>query len=78
MHFSTRTYYDYYALTYQAWKRTWMPFTPARAALFQLHMPKYHDQLVKDRGEPHLRKGRNKLAEIFQPYCAADYKDLFA
>ena len=47
-------------------------------ALFQLHMPKYHDQLVKDMGEPHLRKGRNKLAEIFQPYCAADYKDLFA
>ena len=39
---------------------------------------RYHDQLVKDMGEPHLRKGRNKLAEIFQPYCAADYKDLFA
>ncbi len=55
-----------------------MPFTRGRAALFQLHMPKYHDQLVKDMGEPHLRKGRNKLAEIFQPYCAADYKDLFA
>ena len=41
-------------------------------------MPKYHDQLLMDMGEPHLRKGRNKLAEIFQPYCAADYKDLFA
>lgn len=64
--------------TEQAWKRTWMPFSSARAALFQLHMPKYHDQLLMDMGEPHLRKGRNKLAEIFQPYCAADYKDLFA
>jgi len=55
-----------------------MPFSSARAALLQLHMPKYHDQLLMDMGEPHLRKGRNKLAEIFQPYCAADYKDLFA
>ena len=55
-----------------------MPYSNARAALLQLHMPKYHDQLLMDMGEPHLRKGRNKLAEIFQPYCAADYKDLFA
>ena len=29
-------------------------------------------------GEPHLRKGVNKLAEVFQPYSAADYKSLFA
>lgn len=62
----------------RAWKRTWMPPTSARASLFQLHMPKYHDQLVKDLGAPHLRKGSNKLAEVFQPYSAADYKDLFA
>ena len=62
----------------QAWKRSWKPFSNARAALLQLHMPKYHDQLLMDMGEPHLRKGRNKLAEIFQPYWAADYKDLFA
>ena len=62
----------------RAWKRTWMPPTSARASLFQLHMPKYHDQLIKDMGEPHLRKGVNKLAEVFQPYSAADYKSLFA
>ena len=62
----------------RAWKRTWMPPTSARASLFQLHMPKYHDQLLKDLGEPHLRKGLNKVAEVFQPYSAADYKDLFA
>ena len=62
----------------RAWKRTWMPPTSARASLFQLHMPKYHDQLIKDLGEPHLRKGLNKVAEVFQPYSAADYKDLFA
>lgn len=61
----------------QAWKRTWMPGTSARASIFQLHMMKYHDQLVKDMGEPHRRKGANFLAEIFAPYRAADYKSLF-
>ena len=31
----------------QAWKRTWMPATSARASIHQLHMMKYHDQLVE-------------------------------
>ena len=62
----------------RAWKRTWMPPTSARASLFQLHMMKYHDQLVKDLKVPHLRKGINKVAEMFQPYSASDYHDLFA
>eukprot|EP00746_Dinoflagellata_sp_MGD_P066288 gnl/MRDRNA2_/MRDRNA2_27489_c0_seq1.p1 gnl/MRDRNA2_/MRDRNA2_27489_c0~~gnl/MRDRNA2_/MRDRNA2_27489_c0_seq1.p1 ORF type:complete len:651 (+),score=119.93 gnl/MRDRNA2_/MRDRNA2_27489_c0_seq1:90-2042(+) len=61
----------------QAWKRTWMPATSARASIFQLHMMKYHDQLVKDMGESHKRKGANVLAEMFAPYCAADYRPLF-
>eukprot|EP00617_Octactis_speculum_P026088 CAMPEP_0185748846 /NCGR_PEP_ID=MMETSP1174-20130828/7556_1 /TAXON_ID=35687 /ORGANISM="Dictyocha speculum, Strain CCMP1381" /LENGTH=382 /DNA_ID=CAMNT_0028424703 /DNA_START=28 /DNA_END=1176 /DNA_ORIENTATION=- len=61
----------------QAWKRTWMPATSARASIMQLHMMKYHDQLVKDMGESHLRKGWNVLAEIFSPYCAADYRSMF-
>lgn len=61
----------------QAWKRSWMPATSARAAILQLHMLKYHDRLVKDMGENHLRKGANKLAEMFSPYSAADYRALF-
>merc|ERR1712060_75643 len=61
----------------QAWKRSWMPATSARAAILQLHMLKYHDRLVKDMGENHLRKGVNKLAEVFAPYSAADYRAIF-
>jgi len=62
---------------WQAWKRGWMPPTSARAAIWQLHMLKYHDRLMMDMGEPHLRKGLNKLAEMFAPYSAADYRDIF-
>jgi dimethylaniline monooxygenase (N-oxide forming) len=61
----------------QAWKRSWMPATSARAAILQLHMLKYHDRLLKDMGENYLRKGANKIAEMFAPYSAADYRDIF-
>lgn len=61
----------------QAWKRSWMPPSSARASIWQLHMMKYHDNLCKDMQVPHRRKGFNFLAEIFVPYSAADYKDLF-
>jgi len=61
----------------QSWKRSWMPATSARGAILQLHMLKYHDRLVKDMGENHLRKGVNKLAEAFAPYSAADYRGIF-
>ena len=61
----------------KAWKRSWMPATGACAAIFQLHKTKYHDQLCKDMGVPHRRKGMNFLAEMFSPYCARDYEDLF-
>merc|ERR1719269_147727 len=43
------------------WKRTWMPSTSARAAIQQLHMPKYHD----------------KLFEVLAPYTARDYRPIF-
>jgi dimethylaniline monooxygenase (N-oxide forming) len=62
----------------QAWKRSWMPPTSARASIFQLHMMKYHDRLLKDMGENHRRKGVNILGEIFAPYCAADYRPIFS
>lgn len=61
----------------QEWKRTWMPKKGDRAAILQLHKMKYHDQLCKDMGVNHKRKGWNLLAEIFAPYSAADYVGLF-
>lgn len=61
----------------QAWKRSWMPPSSARASIWQLHMTKYHDNLCKDMGVCHKRKGRNFMAEVFAPYSAADYASLF-
>merc|ERR1719181_829786 len=58
------------------WKRTWMPSTSARAAIQQLHMPKYHDRLVADMGHPTCRKS-NPLFEALLPYDARDYRALF-
>merc|ERR1719506_3370932 len=58
------------------WKRTWMPSTSARAAIQQLHMPKYHDRLVADMGLPTCRKS-TPLAELLMPYNARDYADIF-
>jgi len=58
------------------WKRTWMPSTSARAAIQQLHMPKYHDRLVADMGMRTCRKS-NPLSELLMPYNARDYSDIF-
>merc|ERR1712187_625664 len=60
------------------WKQSWMPKKGDRAAILQLHKMKYHDQLCKDMGVNHKRKGWNLLAEAFAPYSAADYTGLFA
>merc|ERR1712151_802587 len=60
------------------WKQSWMPKKGDRAAILQLHKMKYHDQLCKDMGVNHKRKGWNILAEAFAPYSAADYTGLFA
>merc|ERR1712066_366903 len=62
----------------QAWKRSWMPKKGDRAAILQLHKMAYHDQLCRDMGVNPQRKGWNLLAEVFAPYSAADYTDLFA
>jgi len=58
------------------WKRTWMPATSARAAIQQLHMPKYHDRLVADMGHSTFRKS-NPLLELLSPYNARDYRPIF-
>merc|ERR1712217_875730 len=62
----------------KAWKRSWMPKKGDRAAILQLHKMAYHDQLCRDMGVNPRRKGWNLLAEVFAPYSAADYTDLFA
>jgi cation diffusion facilitator CzcD-associated flavoprotein CzcO len=61
----------------KAWKRSWIPAISSRATIFQLHKMKYHDQLCKDMGIPHRRKGMNIIAEVFAPYSARDYEKLF-
>jgi dimethylaniline monooxygenase (N-oxide forming) len=58
------------------WKRTWMPSTSARAAIQQLHMPKYHDKLVEDMGYATCRKS-NPMFELLSPYTARDYRPIF-
>jgi len=58
------------------WKRTWMPSTSARAAIQQLHMPKYHDRLVEDMGYKACRKS-NPIFEALIPYNARDYSPIF-
>merc|ERR1739838_920367 len=62
----------------QAWKRSWMPASSARASIWQLHMMKYHDNLCSDMQVLCRRKGWNLIAEILVPYSAADYQGLFA
>jgi len=54
-----------------------MPASSARAAIWQLHMMRYHDGLLGDLGERQRRKGWNVLAEVLAPYSAGDYSDLF-
>lgn len=61
----------------QAWKRSWMPASSARASIWQLHMMKYHDNLCSDMQVLCRRKGWNLIAEILVPYSAADYQELF-
>ena len=47
----------------KAWKRTWMPDTPARASLILLHQTHFHDRLLKDMGLPHRRQF-NPISEL--------------
>lgn len=62
----------------KAWKRDWMPFSPARGSRLLLHMLHYHDQLLVDMGADPLRK-RGIFApfkEVFAPYEPRDYRSL--
>jgi len=57
----------------KAWKRTWMPDTPARASLILLHQTHFHDRLLKDMGVAHRRRGANVLAELFTAQVSQHY-----
>ena len=60
----------------KAWKRNWLPFNPNRAAIYKLKNAKYHDQLLKDIGEDHLRS-MNPFKIVFAPLLAPSYTALF-
>lgn len=64
----------------KAWKRSWMPFSPARGARLFLHAQHYHDELMMEIGADPLRK-RGLLAplkELFSPYEPVDYRAIVA
>jgi len=60
------------------WKRSWMPETASRASLVLLHQTHFHDILLKEMGEKHLRKMPNFFAEVFAPYHSQDYNGIVA
>lgn len=64
----------------KAWKKGLMPPGPERAARLNLHMMRYHDQLLRDIGaRPHRKKGFFAwawLKEAFMPYLARDYAEV--
>jgi len=59
----------------KAWKRAWIPFSPARSARLIAHMQHYHDELVRDFGASPWRKTGifAPLKELIAPYEPRDY-----
>ena len=64
----------------KAWKRRWMPYSPARGARLLLHMLHYHDQLLGDMGIESRRKQGMfaPFKEVFAPYQPSDYRSVAA
>ena len=62
----------------KAWKRSWMPESPARSGTLLLHMAHYHDELLMDLGEDPLRKKGilAPLKELLAPYQASDFREV--
>ena len=62
----------------KAWKRSWMPFSPARSARLIVHMQHYHDELVRDFGaSPWCKTGAfAPLKELISPYEPRDYASI--
>ncbi|MEE9254633.1 MAG: NAD(P)-binding domain-containing protein [Pseudomonadales bacterium] len=66
--------------TMKAWKRGFMPPGPERAGRLNLHMLRYHDDLMRDMGERRYRKTGffKPIRELFDPYRARDYADVIS
>lgn len=64
----------------KAWKRSWMPYSPARGARLFLHAQHYHDELMIELGlEPLRKKGIfAPVKELFSPYVPEDYRSVVA
>jgi len=64
----------------KAWKRSWMPYSPARSTRLFMHAQHYHDELMKDIGVDPLRKRGlfAPLKELLAPYEPADYHEIVA
>lgn len=62
------------------WKRSWIPFSPARSARLIAHTQHYHDELLKDLGINPLRKTGvfAPLKELIFPYQPSDYATVFS
>ena len=62
------------------WKRSWIPFSHARAARLIVHLQHYLDELCSDMGINPLRKKGiwAPLAEVFAPYQASDYRNIWS
>ncbi|MEM7073615.1 MAG: NAD(P)/FAD-dependent oxidoreductase [Pseudomonadota bacterium] len=64
----------------RAWKRSWMPFSHARAARLIVHLQHYLDELMTDMGLDPMRKRGvlAPLAELVAPYQPSDYRTVTA
>ncbi len=62
----------------KSWKRSWMPYSHARAARLIVHLQHYLDELMTDLGhDPRRKTGMfAPLAEVFAPYQPSDYREL--
>lgn len=62
------------------WKRSWIPFSPARSARLIAHTQHYHDELLDDLGINPLRKKGilAPLKELIAPYEPGDYATVFS
>ena len=64
----------------KVWKRSWIPFSPARSARLIAHTQHYHDELLRDLGTNPLRKTGifAPLKEFISPYEPGDYATVFS
>jgi cation diffusion facilitator CzcD-associated flavoprotein CzcO len=62
----------------KAWKRSWMPFGPARGARLHAHQLHYWDELLRDVGAGVTRKRGfwAPLKELLDPYEPNDYRSI--